>query len=354
MMRILWLRGWQSWCWNRMCSERWRMADERLLVGDLVIRRTDDGKTGKAEEQKLDETETAAEVTTAPESAEGEEAVLDGIEDDVAADLPTTSDVHGITQDDIDQQRYSFTDVVLPLPGTDIRYPTNALGAAYSAMLAEEDITADMLRSRGEGALKGSYRYMLELAEGLTWQLRTYKDVKKPLIETDVDKLHRDKRAREAARAAGELAETGEGTETAAEVSEQRPASDEGWQGEGMRAVVLHFRLRSSVYATMLLRELTHSSTSTTHQKQLTEQSEERERNKERDERRKWREGGVRHLHGTANTQTKANSEDEPGGDVEVAVEGDGLMTENVDDGTEGGEAVMEEDEQEAGLSIDS
>ena len=341
MMRMLWLRGWQSWCWNRMCSERWRMGGERLLVGDLVIRRTEVGKTEKAEaeEGKMDEMEVkvepasaAGDAAPAAAEADAEEMAVDDIEDDVAADLPTTSDVHVVTQDDVDRHHYSTTDVVLPLPGTDIRYPTHALGAAYAALLTEEDVTADMMRARGEGALKGSYRYMLEVASGLTWRLCTYKEVRKPLVETDVDKLHREKRARDAARAAGEQQQQEEiKKEATAEASEQRTESDEGWQGDGMRAVVLRFRLRSSVYATMLLRELTHSSTSTTHQKQLTEESEERERNKEREERRKWREGGLRHLHGTATQPQEEKHEEvlaEPG-DVVGAKDGEAASGEH-------------------------
>jgi len=364
MMRMLWLRGWQSWCWNRMCSERWRMGGERLLVGDLVIRRTE---AAAAEEKKVEETEaktesTAATGDAAPSAAgEAEEVGVDDIEDDVAADLPTTSDVHVITQDDIDQQRYSATDIVLPLPGTDIHYPTNALGAAYTAMLAEEDVTTDMMRARGEGALKGSYRYMVEVAAGLTWQLRTYKDVRRPLIETDIDKLHREKRAREAAKAAAGEQQQGEEDKappSEAETSEQQAGSDEGWQGDGMRAVVLRFRLRSSVYATMLLRELTHSSTSTTHQKQLTEESEERVRNKEREERRKWREGGVRYLHSAGSTSEQTEQADGVAGSADVAVDGDGMDGdgESYEETIEGGgeaEEVQEEDEQEPGMRVD-
>ena len=358
MMRMLWLRGWQSWCWNRMCSERWRMDGERVLVGDLVIRRTEEGKKAAEEEEKMDDAEAAVEPTAAANGdaapavdAEAEDVALDELEDDVAADLPTTSDVHVITQDDIDQQRYALTDVVLPLPGTDIRYPTHALGAAYTAMLADEAITADMMKARGEGALKGSYRYMLEMAEGLSWQLHTYKDVKTPLIATDIEKILRDRKlARDATRAA-DPPQQQQQQQTASEESGQRTGGAEGWQGEGMRAVVLRFRLRSSVYATMLLRELTHSSTSTADQKQLTEASEERERNREREERRKWREGGLRHRHEAAAAQADGQQGGEAAAEhTETAVEGDGVDGENEADRVEDGGG--EEDEDEPGLSI--
>ena len=334
------------------------MGGERLMVGDLVIRRTEAGKEKEAEkkeeEGKAEEAAVAGDVATVVE-AEAEEVALDDMEDDVTADLPTTSNVHIITQDDIDRHLYSTTDIVLPLPGTDIHYPTNALGAAYTAMLAEEGVTADMMRARGEGALKGSYRYMVELADGLTWRLCTYRDVRKPLIETDVDKMHREKRAREAAKAAAEQQqqpgqdENGE----AAETSEQPTASDDGWQGDGMRAVVLSFRLRSSVYATMLLRELTHSSTSTVDQKQLTEQSEERERNKEREERRKWREGGVRYLHSTATAQEEIKQDEVATNSADGAAEPDDMAAQTHEDTVEGAANAeeVEEDEQKPGLN---
>ena len=53
----------------------------------------------------------------------------------------TTADVHVVTSADVAAGTYQLSDVVLPLPGFDVVYPTNSVGELAKQMLEKDGIT---------------------------------------------------------------------------------------------------------------------------------------------------------------------------------------------------------------------
>lgn len=45
-----------------------------------------------------------------------------------------------LTEDDIKSNKYSIEDVVLPLVGSRVKYPTNSSGEMYDALLKEDGL----------------------------------------------------------------------------------------------------------------------------------------------------------------------------------------------------------------------
>ena len=286
-MRLLWVHSWQSFVWNHMATQRIAMDKTRVLSGDLVIPHS----------AASPPVEAAAVPVVPPTPADGEEATAERKEKEEEHELAVAEDdaapdqllpVHVVTEADVAAGAYTLHDVVLPLPGTGIQYPTHAVGAAYAAMLQDHGVTPAMMAAKGDCFLLGAYRRVLERpTDGrLDCHLCSYKDERVSLLDTDRDRLERGRaRARgDDGTADRESAGTEEGT------GRERRGVVEGWGGEGMRAARLQFALRSSTYATCALRELMKVSTSSAFHKDLAADSEERERQRERQERAEWRE----------------------------------------------------------------
>ncbi|PIK53508.1 putative pseudouridylate synthase 7-like [Apostichopus japonicus] len=116
--------------------------------------------------------------------------------------------------------KYSFDDIVLPLPGHSVHYPDN-----------EETIF-----------LPGAYRKLVVKPSDVSWSFMKYDDVTKKLIQSDMDRMDG--------------------------IPEPVPEED------GCKlALKLSFSLPTSAYATMALRELLRTETSASHHAAMTLQS---------------------------------------------------------------------------------
>ncbi|CEG39283.1 Uncharacterized conserved protein [Plasmopara halstedii] len=121
--RVMYMHAYQSYVFNRMASIRLRRYGPKVVEGDLI--------QVSLQNNKVVKTVTAAEADT----------------------LNTTH-----------ENAISF--VLLPLPGTNVVFPSNATTEAYNKML-EHDRTKNVLCK--SGLLKGAYRSLIAYPRELEW-----------------------------------------------------------------------------------------------------------------------------------------------------------------------------------------
>jgi tRNA pseudouridine13 synthase len=117
---MFWISAYQSYVWNAMTSERIRRYGTAVVVGDLV------------------ENNENGQVT-----------------------IVTSESLHSTT--------LRFDDVVLPLAGYDVLYPTNEVGERYRALL-ERDAVSFRKDGPPESTAKGSYRKLVSRAYNVSFE----------------------------------------------------------------------------------------------------------------------------------------------------------------------------------------
>lgn len=136
-MLLMYIHSYQSLIWNEIASKRIQLGIQ-LLRGDLVF--ANDEKLSDFTPQ-LKEIIDDDGVTFDDDEEDDEEKATD----DVSA---FKSMVKPLTDEDISSGKYSIFDLVLPLPGHDISYPTNESGKWYVDRLAEDDLSSEKLKSK--------------------------------------------------------------------------------------------------------------------------------------------------------------------------------------------------------------
>ncbi|EEY58373.1 pseudouridylate synthase, putative [Phytophthora infestans T30-4] len=150
-LRVSYIETYQNFVWNEMASMRVaKFSSTSAVVGDLVLPARKRMRTGKTTRRQL------------------------------------MQEVMELTEANASQ--YSIEDVVLPLPGHAVKYPTNEVGAAYRKMLTTDGI--DLNAHFGpDGSqlyvLDGSYRHLVKKPTRVSFQLERYADPTKPLIPND-------------------------------------------------------------------------------------------------------------------------------------------------------------------------
>ncbi|XP_062317040.1 pseudouridylate synthase 7 homolog [Osmerus eperlanus] len=184
--RLMYIHSYQSYVWNTMVSRRIEAFGLKAVEGDLVLR----GGTASA--------------------LSAEEA-----------------------------EQHSIHDIVMPLPGFDVIYPTHHVGKGYREMLAADELDIDNMRHKvRDYSLAGAYRRVIIRPSDVHWEVIRYDDPRISLVHTDVEKL------------------------------EKKPAPVFNTEGK-YRALRMDFSLPSSTYATMAIREVLKMDTSIKNQTQL-------------------------------------------------------------------------------------
>ncbi|XP_062403560.1 pseudouridylate synthase 7 homolog isoform X2 [Sardina pilchardus] len=184
--RLMYIHSYQSYVWNTMVSRRVEAFGFKAVEGDLVL----NGGT--------------AHVLTAEEA-----------------------------------EKHSIRDIVMPLPGFDVIYPTHHVGKGYREMLTADNLDIDNMRHKiRDYSLAGAYRLILIRPQNVSWEVINYDDARVPLVHTDVEKL------------------------------EGKPAPVYLTEGK-YRALRMEFSLPPSTYATMAIREVLKMDTSIKNQTQL-------------------------------------------------------------------------------------
>lgn len=240
-LRMLYPHSYQSFVWNRMATERVRRyGADKPVVGDIVLLDTKENDVA----EPMDE---VAAVEDKPAAEEEPVAAGEEEEEEKAAEEAANSakfNVKVLTEADL--PNFTIDDVVLPLPGYQVKYPENEVGAAYVRVLAEQGLTVDSFNSKvRDFRLPGGYRRLLARPIDLEWDFSYFDDPSDDLLQTDLDKL---------------------------EGKAPRPALSTG----RYRAVRVSFTLGSSSYATMLLREMMKQESSIDVQKRLYAAQRER------------------------------------------------------------------------------
>lgn len=133
----MYIHAYQSLIWNEIASRRIELGLEPV-VGDLVY--VDETKVQP--DFVVDDCELVG-------SAENDE-------DTLVEETPETPDeedisrfrtmVRPLTVEDIASKKFTIFDVVLPLPGHDITYPSNECGTWYVERLAKDKLSSEKLK----------------------------------------------------------------------------------------------------------------------------------------------------------------------------------------------------------------
>ncbi|THG97146.1 hypothetical protein EW026_g4807 [Hermanssonia centrifuga] len=251
-LRLMYVHAYQSYVWNAIVSERIRMyGAEKPAVGDLVF------VTDAPEEivQPEEDTQMAVEGVDDEVIVEGKTVAEEKQSIDDTEDAPTGKQgrrsrkpyeaprVKALTEADLD--KYSIFDVIMPLPGRDVSFPGSKLGERYREFLKADGLDPDnFVRKQKEYSLGGSYRKIMHLPKELSWSVLRYTDPDAALAQADEDKL----------------------------LNFDPPLIDEN--GKFM-ALQVRLTLGTAAYATMALREVTKTETSSHYQTALTQASED-------------------------------------------------------------------------------
>ncbi|KXN86433.1 Multisubstrate pseudouridine synthase 7 [Leucoagaricus sp. SymC.cos] len=226
-LRLMYVHAYQSYVWNAIVSERIRTyGADRPVVGDLVL-------------------EFGSESAVDTDVVEGGEPEEEGGSHKRSRKPYVAPHVKTLTEEDLD--KYSIFDVIMPLPGTDVAYPGGKLGGQYREFLRMDGLDPDnFMRKQKDYTLHGSYRKILHLPKELTWIVMRYTDPDVSLAQSDEDKL----------------------------LGFDPPAVDQ--DGKFM-ALQIQLTLGTASYATMALREITKTDTSSHYQMNLTIASEDQQ-----------------------------------------------------------------------------
>eukprot|EP00033_Pygsuia_biforma_P004428 GCRY01004853.1.p1 GENE.GCRY01004853.1~~GCRY01004853.1.p1 ORF type:complete len:647 (-),score=187.80 GCRY01004853.1:37-1977(-) len=85
--------------------------------------------------------------------------------------------------------KYQISDVVLPLPGFDVKYPTHSIGELYRTLLEASGVSPDFRRPQHWLSLPGGYRPIVAVPKGLEWTFVHYDEPHAKLVETDRDRV---------------------------------------------------------------------------------------------------------------------------------------------------------------------
>jgi tRNA pseudouridine13 synthase len=128
-MLMLYTHAYQSFIWNQVASKR-REIGLDVMEGDLVY-------TENAEQ----------EIVEIPEEVEAtEEETVEETTEEVESKYLTM--VRPLTAEDISSKAFTIYDVVLPLPGHDIKYPSNEMGTFYTELMEKDNLTSEKLKSK--------------------------------------------------------------------------------------------------------------------------------------------------------------------------------------------------------------
>ncbi|KAG4069463.1 hypothetical protein HA402_001762 [Bradysia odoriphaga] len=231
-MLLMYIHSYQSLIWNEIASKRIKLGLQ-LLPGDLVF--VSDEKATTQIKELIDDDGISFE-----DEADEEENPAEESQETISA---YKSMVKPLTDEDIASGKYSIFDLVLPLPGHDISYPTNETGQWYIDRLAKDDLSSEKLKTKHRTySLCGAYRKVLVKPKDLSWYFMKYRNDSDDLIQSDLEELRKE---------------------------EPPKSADDG----ELKALILDFCLPTATYATMLLREVFKGDTSASSQIKLENES---------------------------------------------------------------------------------
>jgi tRNA pseudouridine13 synthase len=220
-LRLMYVHAYQSLVWNTVAAHRWEKFGGQVVEGDLVIATSKD----EAVDSNVDDLG---------------ELIVRPAEEDRALDADAFVRARPLSKDEAESGSFDIWDIVLPLPGYDVKYPANEIGQFYVEFMGSEKGGGldpyDMRRTWKDISLSGGYRKFLARPAQMQWEVKSYTGDNEQLVETDLDKLVKNHNQGPEDVSAGE--------KTNGELDTEKVA------------VILRLQLGSSQYATIALREL--------------------------------------------------------------------------------------------------
>ncbi|KAG2056320.1 tRNA pseudouridine synthase D [Suillus hirtellus] len=244
-LRLMYVHAYQSYVWNAIVSERIRIhGPDKAVPGDIVFESEPATKGENGENDGMEVDDDAG--NDNEKQATTEEKGMSSRERKQAAKAAYVApSIKILTEENAHQ--YSIFDVIMPLPGRDVDYPGGTLGERYREFLRLDGLDPDnFIRKQKEYTLNGSYRKILQVPKDLSWSILRYTDPDVPLAQADEDKLL--------------------GFDPPAVVDDGK-----------FRALQINLTLGTAAYATMALREITKTETSSHFQTGLTQASEDQQ-----------------------------------------------------------------------------
>ncbi|ESW19147.1 hypothetical protein PHAVU_006G100200 [Phaseolus vulgaris] len=285
-LRLLYIHSYQSYLWNHAASKRvQKYGTEQVVLGDLV--NCKENSTAKITEFVGSEY---------PEDCSGgyDSSNQNEISVDIHEDI--NSCVKVVDAEDLNSGCYTIDDVILPMPGSRVKYPTNHIANVYEDLAKKDGISLTESVHNVEEfsitSITGCYRRVFQKPINFEWELLTYSDSNKQLVETDLEKINKS-----APTNTVKPIDVGNGkTEEAFDCIREFESSDDFPKVENFKdiageevklphgeslcdsssqdshtALKLSFTLPASCYATMAIRELLKTSTSVAYHKTLNQ-----------------------------------------------------------------------------------
>lgn len=141
-MLLMYIHSYQSLIWNEIASKRIKLG-LKLLPGDLVFANHDKAADFTPELKEIIDDDGVSFEDDDNEDGNPNEEVTSPEEVSVFKSM-----VKPLTDDDIASGKYSIFDLVLPLPGHDITYPTNESGQWYIDRLSKDELSSEKLKTK--------------------------------------------------------------------------------------------------------------------------------------------------------------------------------------------------------------
>ncbi len=265
--RLLYLHSYQSLIWNTAASKRVEMGLE-VMVGDLVVNRSgvldgaelslgpdaeENGGEGEGEGQGQGQEEREGEISE-------QRTQIFGAEDDV---------IHEVTAEDVATGRFSLRDVVLPVVGTKVKFPSHSMKQLYTELLEGDGLSLETFgKGEKQYRMSGAYRRLLQFPEDMDYTFVGYHDLDEDIVSTKfVEEKSSRKRGRDPSSGDRNKPPKGVILLTAPKVT-PKPAPAPA--APPKKALKMSFTLPAGAYATMMFREMTRASTDTGYQARLT------------------------------------------------------------------------------------
>lgn len=139
----MYIHAYQSLIWNEIVSRRIAAHGLDLCEGDLVY-----VDAMEMCNDHIDDVDDQIEMNE-DDSEQAENAENTNTNADQASNVSRfQAMVKPLTRADIDSNKYSIFDVVLPLPGHDITYPSNECAEWYEDRLKRDNLSSELLKRK--------------------------------------------------------------------------------------------------------------------------------------------------------------------------------------------------------------
>lgn len=135
----MYIHAYQSLIWNEMVSRRIATHGLRLHEGDLVFVDSENAATENIDDVDIDAFGEDVKKDEFPEAEDNQQA---------SNISRFQSMVKPLTKADIESDKYSIFDIVLPLVGHDITYPSNECSEWYENRLKQDNLSSEKLKQK--------------------------------------------------------------------------------------------------------------------------------------------------------------------------------------------------------------